>query len=56
VEQVQKDDEGDLVRCLECGTVYRQSSGERDARACPNCGYVGWIAVSIGHGTGQQRE
>lgn len=56
VEQVQKDDEGDLVRCLDCGTVYRQVSGERDVRVCPNCGYVGWIAVSIGQATGEQRE
>jgi predicted nucleic acid-binding Zn-ribbon protein len=55
VEHVQKDDEGDLVRCLDCGTVYRQSSSERDVRVCPNCGYVGWIAVSIGQGRREER-
>jgi uncharacterized Zn finger protein len=47
MEPERREDEGDLVRCLDCGTVYSQPVGERDATACPNCGYVGWIAVAI---------
>jgi predicted nucleic acid-binding Zn-ribbon protein len=47
VEPEHGHDERDLVRCLECGTIYSQPASERDAAACPNCGYVGWIALSI---------
>jgi DNA-directed RNA polymerase subunit RPC12/RpoP len=47
VEAKHRDDEGDLVRCLDCGTIYSQPVRERDVGACPNCGYVGWIAVRI---------
>jgi predicted nucleic acid-binding Zn-ribbon protein len=47
VEPKHRDDEGDLVRCLECGTIYGQPASKRDAGACPNCGYVGWIALRI---------
>lgn len=40
----------DRVRCLECGTVYPKPLGggtvERNP-GCPECGYVGWLAVSI---------
>jgi hypothetical protein len=47
VEPKHRDDEGDLVRCLDCGTIYSQPANERDVGECPNCGYVGWIALSI---------
>ena len=36
------------VRCLECGAVYTKPSGGGTVRqnpGCPECGYVGWIAV-----------
>ena len=38
------------VRCLECGAVYTKPAGGGTVRAnpgCPECGYVGWLAVSI---------
>jgi predicted nucleic acid-binding Zn-ribbon protein len=38
------------VRCLECGTVYSKPTRGGTARAnpgCPDCGYVGWIAVNM---------
>jgi hypothetical protein len=38
------------VRCLECGGVYAKPAGGGTVRAnpgCPDCGYVGWLAVSI---------
>lgn len=47
MEAKHRDDEADLVRCLDCGTIYGQPVRERDVGACPNCGYVGWIAVRI---------
>lgn len=39
------------VRCLECGAVYAKPSGGGTVRqnpGCPDCGYVGWIAIT-GH-------
>jgi hypothetical protein len=38
------------VRCLECGAVYAKPAGGGTVRAnpgCPECGYVGWLAVSV---------
>jgi hypothetical protein len=38
------------VRCLECGAMYAKPSGGGTVRAnpgCPECGYVGWLAVSV---------
>ena len=38
------------VRCLECCSVYAKPAGGGTVRAnpgCPECGYVGWLAVSI---------
>jgi predicted nucleic acid-binding Zn-ribbon protein len=38
------------VRCLECGTVYAKPSRGGTNRVnpgCPECGYVGWLAVDI---------
>jgi uncharacterized Zn finger protein len=47
MEPKHRDGEGDLVRCLDCGTIYSQPARQRDVGACPNCGYVGWIALRI---------
>ena len=38
----------ELVRCLECGTIYTKPDELDDASPCPNCGYVGWIALGAG--------
>ena len=38
------------VRCLECGAVYAKPARGGTAKAnpgCPECGYVGWLSVSI---------
>jgi predicted nucleic acid-binding Zn-ribbon protein len=38
------------VRCLECGTEYAKPARGGTARAnpgCPECGYVGWLSVSV---------
>ena len=38
------------VRCLECGEVYAKPVGGGIVRknpGCPECGYVGWIPVSL---------
>ena len=38
------------VRCLECGFVYAKPTGGGTAAnnpGCPECGYVGWLALSI---------
>jgi hypothetical protein len=38
------------VQCLECGAVYAKPSRGGTARAnpgCPDCGYVGWLAVNL---------
>ena len=40
----------DAVRCLECGTIYSkpvEAGTVASNPGCPNCGYVGWLAVSI---------
>jgi predicted nucleic acid-binding Zn-ribbon protein len=37
--------EADLVRCLDCGTVYPHPVSNTDSGPCPTCGYVGWIAL-----------
>jgi len=40
----------DSVRCLECGTVYGKpvAGGTSETNpGCPECGYVGWIPVSL---------
>jgi predicted nucleic acid-binding Zn-ribbon protein len=37
------------VRCLECGAVYAKPSDGGTVRqnpGCPDCGYVGWMAVT----------
>jgi predicted nucleic acid-binding Zn-ribbon protein len=38
------------VRCLDCGVVYAKPFGRGTVEAnpgCPECGYVGWLAVSL---------
>jgi predicted nucleic acid-binding Zn-ribbon protein len=38
------------VQCLECGAVYAKPSRGGTARAnpgCPDCGYVGWLAINV---------
>jgi len=38
------------VRCLECETVYARPSRGGTSRlnpGCPECGYVGWLAVDV---------
>ncbi len=38
------------VRCLDCGAVYAKPAGGGTVRAnpgCPDCGYVGWLSVSV---------
>jgi len=38
------------VRCLECGEVYSKPSAGGTVHknpGCPECGYVGWIPVSL---------
>jgi hypothetical protein len=38
------------VRCLDCGAVYAKPAGGGTVRAnpgCPDCGYVGWLAVNM---------
>ncbi|HSB38899.1 MAG TPA: hypothetical protein VLD13_07415 [Gaiellaceae bacterium] len=39
-------DERQLVRCLDCGTVYPLPYGQAEADACPQCGGVGWVALA----------
>jgi hypothetical protein len=37
------------VSCLECGTVYTKPAHGGTAKSnpgCPDCGYVGWVAVN----------
>ena len=36
------------VRCLECGAAYAKPTGGGTVRqnpGCPECGYVGWMAL-----------
>ena len=40
----------DAVRCLECGTIYSkpvEAGTVASNPGCPDCGYVGWLAVTI---------
>jgi predicted RNA-binding Zn-ribbon protein involved in translation (DUF1610 family) len=41
-------DESDLVRCLDCGTIYDLPREHGEAEPCPGCGGTGWIAVDAG--------
>ena len=47
------------VRCLECGAVYAKPTRGGTAKAnpgCPECGYVGWLAVNVPFPTGSLRR
>ena len=38
------------VRCLECGEIYSKPVGGGTVQTnpgCPECGYLGWIPVSL---------
>ncbi len=38
------------VRCLECGAVYSKPTGRGTIRTnpgCPDCGYLGWLSISM---------
>jgi predicted nucleic acid-binding Zn-ribbon protein len=38
------------VRCLECGSVYAKPRGGGTVQqnpGCPDCGYVGWLSVTL---------
>ena len=40
----------DSVCCLECGQIYSKPAGGgtvNENPGCPDCGYVGWIPVSL---------
>ncbi len=48
------------VRCLGCGVVYVKPTGGGTVSAnpgCPDCGYVGWVGVTVDFGeeTSQRR-
>jgi rRNA maturation endonuclease Nob1 len=55
VERTNDRDERQLVRCLECGTVYPLPRGQEQADACPQCGGVGWIALAAIRPAGDER-
>lgn len=43
-------DVAERVRCLDCGAVYAKPAGGGTVRGnpgCPECGYIGWLAVNI---------
>jgi rRNA maturation endonuclease Nob1 len=46
VERPKRRDDRQLVRCLDCGTVYPLPLRLQEADACPQCGGVGWIALA----------
>ena len=40
----------ETVRCLDCGATYSKPSGGGTVRqnpGCPECGYVGWVSLSV---------
>jgi rRNA maturation endonuclease Nob1 len=39
-------DERQLVRCLDCGTVYPLPLRQEAAGPCPQCGGVPWVALA----------
>jgi hypothetical protein len=45
MESTHSSKETDLVRCLDCSTVYSRPVADDVADPCPTCGYVGWIAL-----------
>ncbi len=45
-QPAQEQDDRQLVRCLDCETVYPLPIGQQEADACPECGGVGWVAIA----------
>jgi hypothetical protein len=45
MESTHSSEQTDLVRCLDCNTVYSRPVADNAAGPCPTCGYVGWIAL-----------
>jgi hypothetical protein len=44
------------VRCLACGQVYAKPAGGGTAATnpgCPECGYLGWLALSAAEASPQ---
>jgi hypothetical protein len=40
----------EAVRCLDCGAVYSKPAAGGTVTAnpgCPECGYLGWLSISI---------
>ena len=38
------------VRCLECGSVYAKPNSGGTVQqnpGCPECGYIGWLSLSV---------
>jgi hypothetical protein len=48
MESARAAEKTDLVRCLDCNTVYSRPVADDEAGPCPTCGYVGWIALKAG--------
>ena len=48
----------DSVRCLDCAAVYskpRQGGTMSKNPGCPECGYVGWVPLSVRTGSLRDR-
>jgi hypothetical protein len=45
MERMRSYEQTDLVRCLDCQTIYSRPVADDKAGPCPTCGYVGWIAL-----------
>ena len=47
------------VRCLECGAVYSKPADGGTVKqnpGCPDCGYVGWVAINAPFADWQPRR
>jgi len=56
VERPKDRENRQLVRCLDCGTVYPLPLGLREADTCPQCGGVGWIALAALKRVGEEKS
>lgn len=50
-----REEERELVRCLDCGAVYQLPLEQEEALPCPACGGVGWIAVDAPRRGGREK-
>lgn len=48
MERIRSTEQTDLVRCLDCKTIYSRPVADDQAGPCPSCGYVGWITLKPG--------